>query len=376
MLERLQPRWVDSPGAVADVAAACAAAGRFALDTEADSLHSYFHKVCLIQVSTGDRHFILDPLELSPEDLGPLWRVVGDRKVPVVMHGADYDIRVLDRDFEARVRGLEDTHIMAQLLGEPKTGLGALLELEFDLKLDKRHQRADWGRRPLAPALLSYAAADTAFLRRLGDRLQERLAGLGRRRWAEEEFRRLERVRYEPPEPDPLAFERVKGAKALQGVVRDRLFTLFEWRDRVARRRDLPPFKVLGNRPLMELAQNPPADMGALERVPGLGPRFARRSGAQVLRILHRPRTAPPRQRLPRSPRLTPAVQRRFRRLSAARDEVASELGLQPGLVCPKALIQAVAAAEPDPDELERLGLEGWRLELLGERFVRLLEDG
>jgi ribonuclease D len=375
MPDELRPEWIDTAEAVSRVADACASAGRIALDTEADSLHSYFHKVCLIQVSVDDRHFVIDPLALDSDHLAPLWETVADPSVAVVMHGADYDVRVLDRDYGTRVTGLEDTQIMAQLLGEPKTGLGAILGLEFDLELDKRHQRADWGRRPLSPELLAYAAADTASLIRLASRLRSRLEEVGRWPWAEEEFRKLERVRFEAPAPDPLAFERVKGARALRGAARDRLYDLHQWRDREAQRRDLPPFKVLGNRPMLELAIDPPQDFDALAKVSGLGARFVRRWGREVLRRLQSPRSAPSRQSRPREQQPSATVRHRMKRLTEVRDAVAAELGLQPGLVCPRATVEEVAAAGTSRASLERSGLTGWRLEVLGDRFVEALDE-
>lgn len=373
MSENLRPQWIDSADGVSRVAESGEARGRIALDTEADSLHSYFHKVCLIQVSVDDRHFVVDPLSLDADRTAPLWRMVADPRVTVVMHGADYDLRVLDRDFGARVTGLEDTQIMAQLLGEPKTGLAALLELEFGVELDKRHQRADWGRRPLSPELLTYAAADTAHLIRLADRLRSRLEEIGRWPWAEEEFRRLEQVRFEAPVEDPLAFERVKGARGLRGAARDRLYTLFRWREREARRRDLPPFKVLGNRPMLELAVDPPESAGDLARIDGLGPRFVHRWGRSAMRQLQDPRRAPARRSGPRKPQLSAAARQRIKRLEMARDAVAEELGLPPGLVCPKAMVQDIATAGRDGTAPERAGLRGWRAEVLGARFTEAL---
>ena len=149
MPEVPRPIWIESAEGLRAVAERCAAVGCIALDTEADSMHSYFHKVCLVQVTAERHHAVIDPLALAARDLEPLWKVVGDPAVKVLMHGADYDIRVLDRDYGAQVRGLEDTQVMAQLLGEPKTGLAALLEQELGVRLDKKHQRAEWGRRPL-----------------------------------------------------------------------------------------------------------------------------------------------------------------------------------------------------------------------------------
>ena len=255
MLETLEPRWIDTPGGVREVAEAVRQVGRMAVDTEADSLHSYFHKTCLIQVSVNGRHFLIDPLALERSAMAPLLEALADPGIPVLMHGADYDVRVLDRDLGARIHGLEDTQVMAQLLGEPRTGLAALLEKELGLELDKRYQRADWGRRPLSRPMLAYAAADTAFLEALNERLRSRLEALGRWSWAEEEFRRLEAVRHTPAEPDPLAFERIKGVRRLRGGARDRAHALWAWRDAEARRLNVPPFKVLGNRQLLELAE-------------------------------------------------------------------------------------------------------------------------
>ncbi len=378
MSESLQPTWVDTPDGVQEVADLCARSDRFALDTEADSMHSYFHKVCLIQVTADDRNMVVDPLALEPEDIEPLWEVVGDPAVPVLMHGADYDIRVLDRDFGAEIRGLEDTQIMARLLGEERTGLAVLIEREAGVRLDKRYQRADWGRRPLTPDQLAYAAADTAHLELLADRLRARLEELGRWGWAEEEFRMLEAVRHTPPEPDPLAFERIKGARALRGEARDRLFTLHRWRDRQARKLDVPPFKILGNQQILRLAGDPPPALDGLRKVEGVGPRVVRRWGREVLTHLGKPEPAPERTRQPREPAADPAVRRRLKRLLAARDARAEALGLDPGLLCPRGCAEEVAARSPGCSTVEDLGstsLGGWRVEVLGDEFLNALAD-
>lgn len=375
MIEDLNPIWVDSKEGIGAVAGAAEEEGHLALDTEADSLHSYFHKTCLIQVTAGDGNFIIDPLGLDPELLTPLWRLVEDPEFPVLMHGSDYDIRVLDRDYDVRIRGLVDTQIMAQVLGEPKTGLAALLEKELEVGLDKRHQRADWGRRPLTPSQVAYAAADTAFLETLAVRLRERLRAMGRWEWAEEDFLRLEQVRHRQVEPDPLAFERVKGARALRGEARDRAFDLFQWRDQQAQHLDVPPFKVLGNKQLVALAETAPESHEKLAEIDGLGPRFVRRWGDLILKIVNRPQRAPERIRRPRQPDLSATEVRRVKLLSAVREEVATELGLEPGLVCPRACVTAVASRSPrcaSPTGLQDAGLVGWRLEILGGKFLEV----
>lgn len=375
--DTLQPIWIDRAERIGEVITACSRAARIGLDTEADSLHSYFHKVCLIQVTADEETFLLDPLRLTPEDLTPLWQITGDPATPVLMHGADYDVRVLDRDFGARIRGLEDTQIMAQLLGEPRTGLSAMLSKELGVTLEKKHQRADWGRRPLDSELLVYAAADTAWLADLADRLHARLEALGRWSWAEEEFRALEEVRHTPTTPDPYGFERIKGARGLRGAARDRLFTLHRWREQQAQKADVPPFRVLGNKPMLDLAQNPPSEPGGVADVDGLGHRFAARRGTTIVRLLARPEAAPPFRR-GRPERQPPEVRARYTKLAAARDTVATELGLQPGLVGPRALLEQIASCRPTPrgfDDLRACGLDGWRLEVLGRALLEAPGD-
>jgi ribonuclease D len=339
-------------------------------------MHSYFHKVCLIQVSVGEADFLIDPLGLQRDDLEPLWRVVADPMITVLMHGADYDVRILDRDYDGRVAGLLDTQIMAQFLGEEKTGLAALLHKELDVTLDKKYQRADWGRRPLRAAQLEYAAADTAYLEQLTGRLRPRLEEMGRWSWAVEECRELERVRHTPVENSDTAFEKIKGARSLRGPDRDRLFTLHRWRESVAQKMDAPPFKILGNKPLLALATSPPTDLESLGKVDGIGPRAVRRWGRDLLKRLRRPNKAPARQRTPRPPNPPQEVRRRIKKLTAARDAVAVELGLQPGLICPRLRVEAVAACPrkaPTSADLAECGLDGWRLEILGEPFAEAL---
>ena len=375
-MQELRPEWIDTGDGVRFAAELCAGEGRLALDTEADSMHSYFHKVCLIQVTADSRHLVIDPLHLEPGDLQPLWKVVADPEVPVLMHGSDYDFRVLDRDYGARIHGLQDTQIMALLLGEEKTGLAALLEKELGVHLDKKYQRADWGRRPLTRAQVAYAAADTAFLGALTERLRLRLEELGRWSWAVEEFRNLEQVRFSPPEPNALAFERIKGARALRGPARDRLFSLHAWRESTAQGLDVPPFKVLGNKQLLLLSEDPPADLVALGEVEGIGPRAVRRWGRHLVNLIGDPQRAPDRIILPRPPNPPAEVRRRLKNLVAARDEKAKALGLQEGLVCSRSCVDAVAARQPCSStlaDLEDAGLTGWRLEVLGTSFLEAL---
>jgi len=378
MSKELSPLWIDTAEGVREAAARCVAADRIALDTEADSMHSYFHKVCLIQVSANGYHMVIDPLALEPADLQPLWEVVNDPAAPIMMHGADYDIRILDRDYGVRIAGLQDTQIMAQLLGEEKTGLAALLDKELEVRLNKKYQRADWGRRPLHAGQLAYAAADTAYLGDLVKRLRARLEALGRWTWAEQDFQRLEKVRHSNADPDPLVFERIKGGRALRGGARDRLFSLHQWRDQQAQARDIPPFKILGNKPLLAMAEEPPTDFEELGEVDGVGPSAIHRWGRELLRLLQRPRRAPQRVRPPRPPTPDAAERKRLKRMLAVRDVKAEELGIQAGLLCSRGAAESVSSHKPlcaTASDLEDAGFEGWRLEVLGEDFLKAIAE-
>ncbi len=370
MTEALNPLWVDRADQVAALCRRAASAAQVAVDTEADSFHSYFHKLCLVQLSFDDVHALLDPLALGPEGLAPLVELLGDDGPVVVMHGADYDVRVLDRDLGARIRGLRDTQLAAQLLGEPQTGLAALLSKELGVEVDKKYQRADWGRRPLGPELRAYAAGDTAYLETLVARLEARLAELGRTAWWLEECNALEQVRYEAPEPNPLAFERVKGARKLKGVARDRMAALFAWRDAAAASEDRPPFHILSNEGMLALATEPPERADELRRVRGVPRSLGRRRAEEMMKALTDPAPAPARPHRPRIP-VDKTREKRVKELRGVRDEAAAELGIDPGVLAPRAALEHVVDTMPeDAAGVEAAVERRWRTEVLADRLL------
>ena len=346
------------------------AAGVVALDTEADSFHSYHHKLCLVQLSFDSRSVLFDPLALGATGLAPLGELLGDPAVVKLMHGSDYDLRMLDRDLGFRAVTLRDTQLAAQLLGEPQTGLAALIAKELGIVLDKSLQRADWSVRPLTPELLAYAAADTCHLARLAEILEARLATIGRLSWWEEECRALEAVRWQPPESDEFAFERMKGARRLRGAARDRLAALHGWREQHAAAGDVAPFRVLGGDALLVLAERAPEDLEALAKVPGVGSSTVRRFGPTLLRVLA---TAPPAP--VRAPRERFTVdrerERRLKELRAARDAIAVELAIDPGVLAPRAALEAVVDATPSSREAVETCLgRRWRTEVLATALL------
>lgn len=368
----VHPLWIDSLEQVVALCETVRAAGILALDTEADSFHSYHHKLCLVQVSSRNIHALLDPLRLGAQGLAPLTHILADPSYRKILHGADYDLRILDRDLGVRVRGLADTQAAAQLLGEPRTGLAALVEQELGLRLDKELQRADWALRPLPPAYQAYAAADTAYLEPLLARLVARLEQLGRREWWEEECLGLEEIRWEPPRTDEFDFERVKGARRLKGAVRDRLAALYAWREEVAAAVDVAPFKILSGEVMLRLAREAPVDMAALGKVTGVGRATVRRYGAKLLELLQHPPPAPQREVKPR-----PAVDRLFEQrvgeARAVRDACAQELGLAPGVLAPRERLEEVARSLPaSEEELAGCLQRRWRAAVLAAPLLRL----
>src|SRR6476646_11482251 len=183
-----------------------------ALDTEGASFHRFIDRIYLLQISTRERSAIIDPLPIGmPKGLG---EILQDKNVEVIVHDADYDLRLLHQDYGWHVNHIFDTRIAAQLLGIKAFGLAALLEQFFDVKLDKKHQRADWSLRPLPPGMLDYAAQDTKYLLDLRDELKAKLEKLGRSEWAKEEFIRLEGTKWEDDDGSG-AFLRIKGARDL-----------------------------------------------------------------------------------------------------------------------------------------------------------------
>ena len=369
----MEPQLVTDPIALRDLTARLSRAARIALDTEAASFHRYTDRVYLVQVSSDHETALIDPLTLP--DLSPLGELLANERLEVVFHDADYDLRVLDRDYGFRARHVFDTRVAAQLLGEPAVGLAALLEKHFGVVLDKKLQRADWSARPLTPEMIAYAAADTMYLPKLRDQMADRLKAAGRIAWAEEEFRHLEAVRW-TGSPTEDSWLRLKGAKVLPRRLQAVLRALHQWREQTARALDRAPFRVVQNEALLAVARAVPRGQVELLAVRGLPPSLARRYGAQLLAAVDMG-LADPLDGLPvppRGSRVRPdaAQEARLERLKALRNQRASDLGLEPGVLCPNGALQAVArVAPPTVAELEGIEeLRRWQIAALGPAAI------
>jgi ribonuclease D len=345
---------------------------RVAFDTESASFHRYVDRVYLIQLSTDSRTALVDPLKVA--DLSEIGVILADPTIEVAFHDADYDLRVLDRDYGFRARHIFDTRIAAQLAGEPAVGLGSLLERHFGVRLDKRYQRADWSERPLTPEMLAYAADDTRFLLRLRDLLAAELDRMGRRHWLDEECARLEQVRWGAGRTDNgEGYLRLKGAKTLRPRALAVLERLYAWRDSVARALDRAPFRILSSHALVAIAKTQPRDLQALAAIHGVGRTTLQRHGHALLAAVAEGLDAPA-DRLPvvprtRRPSPNPEYDARLERLKAVRTAAAQRIDMDPGLLCPNGTLQAIARLAPAAGpELDTVGeLRRWQREVIGD---------
>lgn len=349
-----------------------------AVDLEADSMFHYQEKVCLIQISTTSRNILIDPLFL--DDLSPLAPVFSDPDIRKVFHGADYDIRSLYRDFAIEVNGLFDTQIAARFLGTMETSLAHILKERLGVHLEKKYQKRDWSIRPLPSPMLDYAVQDTAWLLPLSRILEEQIRNKGRLLWVEEECRRLSRVRPAPPDSDPL-FLKFNGARRLDPRGLAVLESILKLRDEQARRKDRPPFKVLGNEPIMEIAELKPVTKKDLERIKRLSAGQLKALGRVILGKTKESLTLQEDElpSFPRSvkPRTTARVSRRIKALKSWKEQRAKEMGLDPALVCTNAQIEALALAYPKSrkDLKEIDSMRTWQIQMFGKEICSLLKD-
>jgi len=345
-----------------------------AVDTEAASFHRYLDRVYLLQISSRGETAVVDPLATG--GLGPIGELLGDPAIEIIFHDADYDLRLLHREYGFTAQNLFDTRIAAQLLNEPGIGLAALLEKYLGIKLDKRFQRADWSARPLSPEMLSYAAADTHYLAQLRDLLRDRLSERGRLGWAQEEFALLEDIRPASADQAEPGWLRLKGAKALRGRELAILREVWEWREGTARRADKATFRILNNEPMLAMAKNQPADLAALKAIPGVSSDQAERRGRELLAAVKRGLELPEGDlpRFTRTPRRAPDLvyEARLERLKVARNLLAVKYDLPPGVVCPNGTLEAIARVDPKtPEELAAVSeLRRWHLREFGGELL------
>ncbi len=311
-----------------------------ALDTEGASFHRFLDRIYLLQISTRKHSAIIDPLPIgSPAKLGQLLQ---SKAVEVVFHDADYDLRLLHQDYGWHVTNIFDTRVASQLLGIKSFGLAALLDQYFDVKLDKKHQRADWSMRPLTADMLEYAAQDT---------VEESMEG----------------------------FLRLKGARDLSRRELAVLREIANWRDTVAEQLDRATFRVMGNEALFEIARRAPKNTAELGAIKGMPKGMIERAGADIISAIRRGMEAPEAE-LPKFPKgqrwnKDRDFDEKVNRLKVVRDAAATRLELDPGVLCSRERLENVArsSAKTVNDLAAVPDLRRWQIEEMGEGFVRAL---
>jgi ribonuclease D len=361
--------YVRERAAMASLIQCIGAAERVALDTEADSLHNYFEKVCLIQISLAGEHYLVDPL--CGLDLSGLLEALADK--PLILHGGDYDLRMMRASMGFRPRGeVFDTMIAAQLLGFEQIGLAALIERFFEIMIGKAGQKSDWSRRPLSENQMRYAVNDTRFLERLAERVGDELGERGRIDWHRESCRAMVESTGRDNSRDPEDAWRIKGAGRLTRRQLAYLRELWRWRDQHARSANLPAFRVLGNQEILDLLQ-------WAESNPGLplhqGPKLPRNLAASQLTTLEAALTRVARmdeaewpeprkfdREVPRNDRIE-----EINDLRAECAQIAKELEIAASTLAPRAALEAIVRSRPQTvDQIMKSGgLLRWQSELV-----------
>lgn len=354
---------------------------RLALDTESDSFHRYFERVCLIQISTPEEDLIFDPLAHGmPQQLRDVL-TASDRLW--VLHGGDYDVLSLRRDFDLAMGKLFDTNIAARFLGAQQLGLQAVLQNEMGVKITKHEQRSDWGRRPLTASQIGYARQDTEHLLALAEVLREKLREKGRLSWVEEECELL-RVRIPVvKEFDPDAWIKISGARVLPELGQRALRAGYLWRDAAARKKNVAPFRVIGNETLLAIAQRVVKEgvkiLNDLHHQRGVARGLDAGALAEAIRrgIGEKQPIFPKRGEDRRPPPMDLAQRARLDRLREARKQWSEALRLEAGLVIPTALLESLARDPPcDLEGLARVGgITSWRIEAIGAPLLKVLDE-
>jgi len=335
---------------------------RVALDTEADSLHCYFEKICLIQVGLPEEHLLVDPL--AGFSLQPLYDLLAPKTL--VMHGSDYDLRLFARTGQFEPSEVIDTMIAARLIGLKELGLAALVQKYFDVTLSKASQKANWGMRPLSDKMVEYARNDTRYLLELASILEAELRRLERWDWFTESCARVMAAARDPKPRDDAQAWRITGSSLLSPRAQAIVRALWIFRDAEARRWDRPPFHVIGNAELLAISA------AVAEGKPFSTPRFSterRRRFDQALAVAlslepHKwPEPVRGERRRPSKTQLD-----RFEELRKIRDTAATSLQLDPSILASRSALESLAFAD------DASGLMNWQLRLLGPEAMGRIE--
>ena len=343
-----------------------------AIDTEANSLFAYREQVCLIQISTNSEDYIIDPLALV--DLAPLGRIFKNSDIEKVFHASEYDILIMYDDFKFEFRNLFDTMLAAQILGREKLGLDTLMEEIVGIKVNKKYQRADWGKRPLSDDMLQYAQMDTHHLIKIRQVLAAELEEQGLTSIALEDFKRACQVHRQPKEENIASCWRINGARKLSPKKAAVLARLCEYREDVAKKKDLPVFKVLSAKTLLLLAEESPTSVNQLLSLNIPGGKAIQRHAKGLVDAIQNGMTSKP-ELPPRKKRLDDSYLAREKALRDWRKITARKMNVNSAVVLPREILYSLISSNPKNRSELALVLKEvpWRLERFGDDILSIL---
>jgi ribonuclease D len=371
-LELKDPIWVAGPAGLDRLVNNLAQQALIAVDTESNSLFAYQEQVCLIQFTAGPNDYLVDPLAMTKLDkLGPIF---ANPQIEKVFHAAEYDLICLKRDFGFEFNNLFDTMQAARILGKSGLGLGTMLEQEFGIQVDKRLQRANWARRPLSAEMMAYARMDTHYLAALREMLKQELANADRWELAQEDFRRLTLIPAGNHDNGGGSWWRLSGVQDLSPRQAAVLMQLCIFREERAKAMDQPPFRVMPNQTLVELAHLMPRKRSELSQIFGLSPKLIDRYGDEILEAVARGVVGPPAYR-PLVQRPSDAVLGRLENLRNWRKLTAREMGVESDIILPRDVLEVIAERNPrGMDELHHImEILPWRLNRFGQDILKTL---
>ena len=337
------PVWVNTTEKLGKMVHDLASQSRVAVDTESNSLHAFREQVCLLQFSSATMDYLVDPLEVN--DLSLLAPVFSNPSIEKIFHAAEYDLICLRRDFNFTFASLFDTMHAARVLGYPAVGLDKLLGDKFGVKMDKRHQKADWAARPLTQDQIHYARLDTHYLFALRDVLEGELREKGRLSFAKEDFDRACRLEDTKPRSNGSSWERFAGRKDLNQRELTIVASLCKWRDHEAERLDRPPYKVMMDDVLIALAKNPPEARVDLSAA-GLSEKQIRLWGDMILSAIRHGSEAPLVEKK-QPDRKDDAVLRRLEKLKVWRKKLGLTMQVESDIILPKPYLALLSENPP-----------------------------
>lgn len=351
IINRMQPinintlLWVDTPEQFNAMVLDLENQAAIGIDTESDSLYVYYEKVCLLQISTLECDYLVDPLSI--DSLDKLNKIFKSEKIEKVFHAAEYDILCLKRDFHFQFNNLFDTMIASRILGKKQIGLSNLLAEYFDVTVNKKYQRANWGKRPINEEMLNYASMDSHYLIELSKIIKNELAIQGLTELAEEDFLRTSKI--QPPSParnEDLCWRYLKGNGFAPSQVTV-FVELFNFREEIAKRNNIPPFKVISTDLLNELAYACPQTQRDLKEIPSMSPKLVARYGNEILKVVklafNKKHVSRPHKQRPNEDFVS-----RYETLKKWRKNTASHAKIESDVVLPKEFMEVIAYKNPN----------------------------